>query len=186
MNILASPLPREVVVGGVKVPIRTSYRVGIQAARAVDSGLSDALIGGTVLRLFYGDAVPADREAALIAALAFHRLDAPEPRKRQRARIWDWDEDAGRVLADFRREYSIDLADPKLSMHWWTFWTYFENLSIESETKRAMYYRSATKPRELKGEDAKRWNDQKKFYALPPKGHAEMIAAEAALWGDEA
>lgn len=188
MNILASPLPREVVVGGVRVPIRTSYRVGIQVARTVESGHHERLIAGTILRLYFGDeSIPADVNGALSAAMDFHRMNAPAPNKKpSTSRAWDWDHDQGRVLADFKREYGIDLADPDLTLHWFTFWTYFENLSIDSESKRAMYYRTATKPRELKGDDAKRWNEHKRYYALPPKGTDEYIAAEAALWGDDA
>jgi hypothetical protein len=95
----------------------------------------------------------------------------------------DWDHDAGRILADFRREYGIDLADPATQMHWWTFRAYLDGLSSDSEIKRAMYYRSA-KPKGLKGEDAKRFAEMKRWYALPPRTRAEVAARDAEVWGD--
>jgi hypothetical protein len=88
------------------------------------------------------------------------------------------------ILADFRREYGIDLADAVTRMHWWTFMAYFSNLSNTSETKTAMYYRSTPKPRELTGADAKRFAALKRAYALPPRDPEAAAAHDAALWGD--
>lgn len=185
MNLLASPLPAVVRIGGAKVPIRSGYRIGIQVARTAESGMPDRFIAGTILRLYFGDDVPADTMAALEAAMWFHRCGEPEPRHSGRAkRLLDWDHDAGMILADFRREYGIDLADPSARMHWWVFMAYFNNLSADSETKTAMYYRGASRPKDLKGEDAKRWTTMRKAYALPPKTTTEAVAREAAAWGD--
>lgn len=185
MNILVSPLPATVEVGGASVPIRTGYRIGIQVARAADSGLADALVAGTILRLYYADAVPEQRAAALDAAMEFHRLGQPVPKRRTRARrLLDWDHDAGMVLADFRREYGIDLADASTRMHWWVFMAYFNNLSADSQTKNAIYYRQASRPRDMSPAEAKRFSAMKKAYALPPRTVHDAEADEAAMWGD--
>jgi hypothetical protein len=185
MNILVSPLPREVRIGETSVPIASGYRTGIQIARAADSGMDDRLIAATMLNLYFGDGLPGDHKEALTAALQFHRCDRPEAKRRAggNQRALDWDHDAGTILADFRREYDIDLADPATRLHWWVFMAYFDNLSAESEIKRAMYYRTA-KPKGLKGEDLKRFNDLKRAYALPPRTTQELAAKEAELWGD--
>lgn len=186
MNLLASPLPATVRIGEAGVALRTGYRTGIQVARAADSGLPDAIIAGTIVRLYFGDNVPTDTGAALEAAMRFHRCDEPIPERSRRTpkRLLDWDHDAGMILADFRREYSIDLADPQTRMHWWVFMAYFRNLSGASETKTAMYYRGSTKPRGMSGDEARRWNEMKRAYALPPRTVVEAEKREAEMWGD--
>jgi hypothetical protein len=185
VNILVSPLPREVRVGETSVPIRVGYRTGIQVARLADSRLDARLIAAQVLSLYFGEHIPADTEAALEAAMSFHRCGRPVPKKSvgSDTRALDWDHDAGTILADFRREYGIDLADEQTRMHWWAFSAYFDNLSADSEIKRAIYYRTA-RPKGLKGEEAKHFADMRRAYALPARTDEELEAHEAAFWGD--
>lgn len=183
VNILASPLPDSVCIGEASVAIRTGYRTGIQVSRVADSGLPETAIMAAVLRLYFpAGAAPAD--LALQAALEFHRCGKPPPKRAPKAgvRVFDWDHDAGRLLADFRREYRIDLADAATRIHWWVFMAYFEHLSVESEVKQAIYYRGG-KPKDLKGDDAKRWREMARAYELPPKTQAEAIARDEAMWG---
>lgn len=183
MNILVSPLPRGVRVGESIVAVKTGYRTGIQVARTADADLDARLIVGIVLKLYFGDDIPDDAEAALEAVLEFHRCGRPKPKRASSTRALDWDHDAGMILADFRREYGIDLADPDTQMHWWAFMAYFDNLSAESEIKRAMYYRTA-KPQRLKGEEAKRFAEMRKAYALPPRTEREALERDAEMWGE--
>lgn len=183
MNILVSPLPRDVCIGDARFVVKTGYRTGIQVARVGDADLDARLVAGTILNLYFGQNVPEDTEAAFKAVLEFHRCGRPEPKRSSTARCLDWDHDAGTILADFRREYGIDLADPATRMHWWAFMAYFDNLSSESEIKRAMYYRTA-RPRGLKGDDAKRFTELKRAYALPPRTVHETASRDAELWGD--
>ena len=103
--------------------------------------------------------------------------------QKRRKRLLDWDHDAGMVLADFRREYGIDLADPATRLHWWVFMAYFDNLSTDSQTKTAMYYRDASRPKGLSTEEGRHFDRLKRAYALPPRTQAEALAREAELWG---
>jgi hypothetical protein len=183
MNLLASPLPASVRIGGAEVPIRTGYRTGIQVARVAESGLPQVAIAAAVLRLYFPGQTLPDPAQAIDAALSFHRCDKPQPQRTSSERLFDWDHDAARVLSDFRREYAIDLADPGTRMHWWVFMALFENLGAESATMTAMAYRGP-KPKELKGDDARRWARAAKAVALPPRTAAEAIARDAALWGE--
>jgi hypothetical protein len=183
VNILVSPLPEAVRIGETSVPIRSGYRTGIQVARAADADLPERIIAGVLLRLYYHD-VPADTVEAIERAMEFHRCGRPADTGNRGKRLIDWDHDAGMILADFRREYGIDLAHPETRMHWWVFMAYFGNLSASSETKTAMYYRDASKPQGLKGEDAKRFTRMKKAYALPARTLDDAIARDSALWGD--
>lgn len=72
------------------------------------------------------------------AALAFFNLNEPRPpevpgtRPAAGTRVFDWDWDAGRVAADFQREYGLDLTDRGLRLHWWRFWSLLRNLSESS------------------------------------------------------
>lgn len=184
MNILASPLPDSVRIGGASVALRCGYRTGIQVARVADSQLPPELMAGAILRLYFGDTLPADREAALDAVLAFHRCARPVPERASTKRLLDWDHDAGMILADFRREYRVDLADPETRMHWWVFMAYFENLSTTSHIKTAMYYRGSSRPRGMKGDEAKQWDATRRAYALPVRTVSDAERAEAEMWGD--
>ncbi|MHB1323994.1 MAG: Gp15 family bacteriophage protein [Coriobacteriia bacterium] len=185
MNILASPLPATVEIDGASVPIRAGYRTGIQVARIVESDLSGDLILSAILAVYFPGIAFNQPEDVFDAALLFFRCGQEQQKKSRRAaRVLDWDHDAGMILADFRREYDIDLADPATRIHWWVFMAYFENLSADSETKTAMYYRGASRPKDLKGEAATRFNTLKRYYALPPRTTGEALAREAAMWGD--
>lgn len=184
VNILVSPLPASVRVGGASHRIRSGYRTGIQVARLADSDLDARIIAGATLMLYFGDEVPDDAGAALEAVMRFHRREIDTKSRRSQPRILDWDHDSGRIMADFRREYGIDLADPATRMHWWVFMAHFEHLSPDSEVMTAMHYRSARRPKGLKGEEAAAWDRRKKSFALPPKTQAEALAREAVMWGD--
>lgn len=183
MNLLASPLPDAVDVGGASIPVRTGFRTGIQVARAFDSGLSERVIGQTVLSLYMPGAHVSDLGAAIEACVWFFRCGKPR-QKGPAGRVIDWDHDADTILADFQREYGIALANPATRMHWWVFMALLRGLSGNSGIQRAMYYRSP-RPHDLKGKDADRFDELARAYALPPKTLEEALAAEAAMWGDD-
>jgi hypothetical protein len=170
MNILASPLPATVEIGGASVPIRTGYRTGISVARVVESGVPPRTMVRSVLGLYFPEGAPAPVEEALDAALLFHRCGRPAQKRKVRPkRLLDWDHDAGTVLADFRREYGVDLADPATRMHWWVFMALFDGLTAESGIKTAMYWRGAKRPSGASREETKRFEAMKQSYALPAR-----------------
>lgn len=182
MNLLASPLPDAVDVGGASIPIRTGFRTGIQVARTLDSGLSGGIITQTMLGLYMPGTRMPDLDAAVTACIWFFRCG--KTGKSASGRVIDWDHDADTILADFQREYGIALADPATRLHWWVFMALMRGLSGDSGIQRAMYYRSP-RPRDLKGKNADRFDELARVYALPPRTLAEMTAAEAAMWGDD-
>lgn len=184
MNILASPLPTAVDIGGARVPIVTGHRTGIQVARTIESGLPSAHILGLVLGMYFPGIEFIDSGAALDAAMGFFRCGKPKKKRRSRVRSLDWDHDAPVIMADFRREYGIDLSDPAVTLHWWVFMAYFDALTADSGIKQAMYYRTAPRPKDAGKEALRHFDRMKRAYALPPKTEAEAIAREAAKWGD--
>ena len=129
-NILLERAPSAVPVGDAYVPLNTSHRTGIQAMRLAD----DPFVGEeekarALLFLYFGrhdgrtgrlalpDAVAENPQLGVEAALAFFNLNEPRPpevpgtRPAAGTRVFDWDWDAGRVAADFQREYGLDLTD---------------------------------------------------------------------------
>lgn len=161
-NILLSAFPTSVQVGEKDVAINCSHRVGIQVMRLMDDvARSDADKLRVLLFLYFGEkdcsgtfrlpeVVAANPVRAAEAALSFFNLEEPRPPALSKSkvpsgvRVFDWDWDAGRVLADFQREYGIDLSDGSLRMHWWRFWSLFRSLSEDSQTMRAVGVRGAT------------------------------------------
>ena len=162
-NILLSSPPETVEIAGSGVRLRTSFRVGIQAMRLMDNPLVDEQEAATLLLfLFFGrqdegcghpmlpEVVAQHASEALEAVSAFLSMGEPKPPHimgRQRAsvamRTFCWDGDASRIVADFQREYGLDLTDAALDMHWWRFWSLFRNLSSSSQVMEVVGVRSA-------------------------------------------
>lgn len=203
-NVLLRRAPSSVMVGGAAVPIATSHRSGILAMQAADdpaldgAGRSQAILliyfgrpairGGT-RRIELPEAVASDPAGAARAALGFLNLNEPPKPERLRgnparrgARLWDWDYDAPRVVADFQREYGIDLADPGLDMHWWRFWPLFRGLGDSSLTMSAMAARGAD-PADYEGDARKRLVERQRELALPARTEEERLRLTSLLWG---
>nr|DAT38037.1 MAG TPA: hypothetical protein [Caudoviricetes sp.] len=170
---------------------------------ADDPDLGDAGRAQAILLIYYGrgavrngarrielpDAVNADPAGALQAALGFLNLNEPQKPKRmlgkaaaKGARLWDWDYDAPRVIADFQREYGIDLTDPALDMHWWRFWPLFRGLGDSSLTMTAMAARGAD-PSEYEGDARRRLVERQRELALPARTEEERLRLTSLLWG---
>lgn len=190
-NIIAQGTPSAVEVGGVSIPINTDFRHGIQISRALDSPLlSDAQKADAVMLHCYGANIPDDREQALIAAVEFvnrAELDSPTrggKRKASRDRTFDWDVDQSRLIADFQREYAIDLTSPSTRMHWWRFMALVDGLSDTSQTMTAIGYRGSEVPAGAADFDKRRIKKMKQHYALPPRTTEEAARRDSAIWGD--
>lgn len=203
-NAILSPAPSSVMVGGADVPLDTSFRSGIRAMQAADDpDLDERGRAQAILVVYFGrpavrrgkrrielpEAVRNDPAEALEAALRFLNLDEPPKPKRLRpsaatatARLWDWDYDAPLAIADFQREYSIDLTDPALDMHWWRFWPLFRGLGDASLTMTAMGVRGAD-PGKLQGSERDRLVARQRELALPARTEEERLRLTSLLWG---
>lgn len=195
-NILLEQAPSTVSVGGACVPLNASHRTGIQVMRLTDDPtVGDGDKARTLLFLYFGtassragalelpEAVVEHPEAALEAALGFFNLFEPRPpspaggRAGAGVRVFDWDWDAGRVIADFQREYGLDLTDRTLRLHWWRFWSLFQNLSEASSTMDAISVRGAVPDEKKMGRDAsERLMKRKTALMLPARTEEEALA----------
>lgn len=175
-NILLKNAPLTVDVGGVSVPIATDHRTGIRVLQMLDDPLMTSKQKYRLLLVNYYkrgvdeegnilvDPVVLDNaQEALAAAISFLNFneEKPPPLKGRKdpiplIRTFDWDMDAGRIIADFVREYGIDLARPKeeFEMHWWRFYSLFLNLSNTSATMTAISIRGTVPDKD--------WSDQQK------------------------
>lgn len=202
-NVLLHAAPSSVMVGGAEVPIATSFRAGIRAMQAADDPELDKRQTATaLLTIYFGQpskvggmrrivlppevtAAPADALDAAVSFLNFN--EPPKPRRASagvapEARMWDWDYDAPFIIADFRREYGVNLVDPGLEMHWWEFWPLFRGLGDTSLTMVAMAVRGAD-PKKLKGEERARLIARQRELALPARTEEERLRLTSLLWG---
>lgn len=194
-NILLDEAPRHVNIDGNRIPISSSFRTGIQAMKLTDDPeVSDEDKARTLLFLYFSlkdsasghlhlpKEVAEHPSQAITAALEFFNLNEPKPPENPGAkpaagtRVFDWDWDAGRVIADFQREYRIDLSSKNTNMHWWRFWSLFRGLSESSQTMEAIRIRGAIPDEKKMGREAvAQLMRQKAALMLPARTQEEAM-----------
>lgn len=197
-NQLVRTLPSTVSVGGFVIPIETSYKIWIQVWQIQERPDLEATIKAFgILYLAYPASstpvVAKHEEEALEQALAFLNRtlgDTTPPRplthreKRIKdMRIFDWDWDSSRVIADFMREYNIDLTDGQ-DMHWWRFMALFNGLSDTSATMEAISIRAADiDAKGMSSEQKKHLRERKASLLLPARTEKEAAHNRQMLRG---
>lgn len=194
-NPVTDGLPRSVEVGGRRVPIETGFRRWIRIMQAADDPRPhNAVKVEAMLRLAYGHPYPpevgADRQGAVDAALDFLHFNepAPPPTERQRSKVrkrtWDWSYDAPYLIADFQREYGIDLTDMGLDMHWWRFWALFRGLGESSRSRDLIGIRQADEKGLGKAQKAD-LRERKRQALLPARNEEEARANTKIRWSEQ-
>lgn len=194
-NTILADAPSTVIVGGVPIPIQTDFRTGIRVMKAVDdSTLEEREKLYVVLVNYYGIDLPEivlrNQEEAVEKALFFLNFNEPRKPKIQgvpisKDRTWDWDWDARRLIADFHREYGIELADPNTKMHWWDFYGRFKGLSDTSQTVYAISIRGTVPHKDMSAAEKKRLKLQKAELMLPARTEEEAEKLTNFVWGLE-
>lgn len=197
-NQLVRTLPSTVDVGGFVIPIETSYKIWIQIWQIQENPNIKAakkLFG--ILYLAYPEAstpvVTKHKEEALKQAFAFLNRtlgDTTPPRplthrelRIKDMRLFDWDWDSSRVIADFMREYKIDLTDGQ-DMHWWRFMALFNGLSDTSATMEAISIRAADiDAKGMSAEQKKHLRERKASLLLPARTDKEAAHNRQMLRG---
>lgn len=170
INMLTTKLPDSVPVGEHTWPIKTSYKRGIFALDLIEKAGESEFV--QLVRTFYDDeaivsASKEELEDALEAILWFINL-GKRPRKTSESsgpRLWDWQEDAGAVIADYLRFYHVDLSKD-VDMHWWVFKSLFDALPQDSECRQRMFYRGPV-PQGADKQQKKIHAVKRKQYRLP-------------------
>lgn len=194
-NPVTDGLPRSVSIGGRQVPIETGFRPWIRIMQAADDPRPlPAVKVEAILRLAYGHPYPpevgTDRQGAVDAALAFLHFNEPAPpsterqRSKAKKRTWDWSYDAPCLIADFQREYGIDLTDGALDMHWWRFWALFRGLGESSRSRELIGVRQADEKGLSKAQKAN-LRERKKQALLPARNEEEARANTLIRWSEQ-
>jgi hypothetical protein len=190
-NVIINGLPSTVEVGGASVEVNTDFRHCLQVSLLVDDPTipEDVKLKGIVWHMFaiwpdvttFGEYLDAARDFLKLGELDTRITRRP---RKSREKTFDWDEDQKRLVADFMREYRIDLTDESTELHWWMFLALFENLSGESATMKAIGVRAMEIPKGATDKERARIRELKKQYELAPRSREELEARERAIWGD--
>lgn len=124
--------PVVVEIAGAPVPINSGFRRALVFSTMEED--SKAIHVARMLNLFFAkngllpDQVSKYPAEALSSATewfegAYDTMKYGEQYKSHslKKRIFDWQEDAGIVAADFMRFYGLDLTSPHTQLHWYTF-----------------------------------------------------------------
>lgn len=179
MTIVTRKAPSGITVDGAFYPIDTSFRCGLRVAKIIDHPSLGSLAKTiAILENYFERDIPnIDLKEALEECMDFFNLCAVKKGKgRKQRRVFDWDADEAKLIADFQSEYRIDLTDPCLELHWWRFWTLFEGLSDTSKTMAAIGYRAVKIDPKLPKEEQKRLRAMKDIHKLPPRTASEVQA----------
>lgn len=171
MSLLTTSPPNMVEIGGVNVPINTSFRVGIQFELQT---LEDQLTPESILTMFFGKNWPQPYDEAIQKAIWFYRLGKPEKEEpavktevSRSKRSYDFETDADALYTSFRSAYGIDLL--KEDLHWWAFRELMLGLPDETAFKQRVYYRTGSTAG-MSGKQKKQFEALRAKYAIPERG----------------
>lgn len=198
-GILTAPLPLTVDVGGISLPINTSWRTWVDIWRIVDNPAKEGWKkGAATLRLAFDDEAYAhaisNPDAAFAAAMDFLMRRQPgqveKPLTKQQKRLssirtMDWDWDAPLIVADYRREYGIDLTDHDMDMHWWRFMALFDGLSDTASIIDCIRVRAADLDAKGMSKDEKRYLRERKEALMLPARDKKEVAQNLAIRGND-
>ena len=117
MNPITEGYPDHLTIDGKVYRFRTGFRYWMQIAQCIEDGMVDTT--ETIFSMYdlSGLEPSGDVLADFKAMNTF--LSGGEIRKSKGGKVFDFEQDAGLIVASFQKEYGIDLTDPKLRMHWW-------------------------------------------------------------------
>ena len=149
--MIIDALPSEVNLSGVRVPVRTNFRVWMQIEQLFgdpEMSSKERVLGA--LELCYVDpSMLTDLQDAMSGLLWFYRCGQPRDKRLERRanavgvkRIYDYDQDAELFYAAFMEQYGIDLTSCEL--HWWQFKALFHGLRDDVLLVKVMGYRNTS------------------------------------------
>ncbi len=151
LPLLTMGLPDTVEAGGISVPVRTDFRVGLLAWSLLrDPALPDLAAAEAFVKLFRTEerSIDGDPAAVLGAVWRFYVMaeDAEDGSSFWSARqagegdVVDFVADEGWLIASFRQAYGIDLFTARL--HWWAFRMLLAGLPEDTPLMQAVRVRS--------------------------------------------
>lgn len=185
MNLLTDKLPDSVMIAGERVSIQTSHRRHIQFELNFDAQEEESVVLVAQLMNMYSykdesgelqlpQVVVDNQVEAYKRAIEFHAYglidlddnDTGVTSNDTPQKLHDWLIDDTVVVADFMREYGIDLTDANTKMHWYTFKALFDGLSQGSFISKLSYYRGKP-PKGMKGDALSQWKSAHERLRIP-------------------
>jgi hypothetical protein len=139
------------------VQVNTDFRQGLRFFAALaDKELEERDKSGIIIRLFFPKEIPEPASEIWPFIEYFIAGGDTEKSGSTKARVFDFNVDAGRLYAAFLQTYQIDLREEK--MHWWLFLELFRDLPedtmllkvIDIRGKKAPKYADADYKRDLR------------------------------------
>lgn len=139
MSLLYEGFPETVEINGSEYRVITDYREWIRWADMLASDIDEHIKVRFTQEMIIDDCKKSFKDIfdALMAFFVMGEVEESKPGKQ----TISYDQDAAYIMADFQREYGIDIVHVK-HLHWWQFQMLFEGLSEKSEMKQRIYYRS--------------------------------------------
>lgn len=192
-NILLDSLPETVVVDGREYPIYSDFRTGI----ILEQILGDDELDGKqkfyeIMRLYFVDEVPENKDGALEAILYFYSCGKQENKRKAKRKkegapppkkSYDFMYDDDYVYSAFLTQYGIDLNEIEY-LHWWKFMAMFRSLESHNKIVEIIGYRQADLGKIQDKKERARIANLQKLYELPRKESVEeQIARTGAMFG---
>lgn len=128
-NVLYEPLPFVWEKNGIEYVVNTSFRIGVQLSLLFeDDEVTERERQYYMIVLLFGNddgsirefpQNPDDFSECLEWFMSGWHHDNPSPQKEHNEKVMDYFVDQGRIYADFRHVYGVNLNEA--DMHWWEF-----------------------------------------------------------------
>lgn len=170
-NILLTPLPTTIEIGGTEYEIDSDFRTAIRFALLMqDSAIADNVKLDIALYMFFGEADILNVEEAVEQILLFYQCGKTDKKggsgKAPAKRVYDFEYDADLIFSAFLEQYGIDLQ--KIAyLHWWKFRALFVGLSENTEFMKIVGYRSVEITGDMSKAQKAHYKKLKALYALP-------------------
>jgi hypothetical protein len=128
------------------VQVNTDFRQGLRFFAALaDKDLEEREKSGIIIRLFFQSAIPEPASEIWPFIEYFIAGGDTEKSGSTKARVFDFNVDAGRLYAAFLQTYKIDLREAKI--HWWIFLELFRDLPKNTMLSEVMEIRCKKAPK---------------------------------------
>lgn len=185
-NPIVSGYPGYIISNGARKKCETHFRVWLQIARLFDdpdvSEIEKAFYAIELAGVEHTDTL-ADLQGINLFLACGKALSGAAPTRR----AFDYDMDAGRIIASFQAEYGMDITARETCLHWWHFNDLLRGLSEASCLMKAVEIRTMELPSGNDEHTRKRREaivKAKRELAIPAKTAAEKAARDALIWGD--
>jgi len=159
------------------VQVNTDFRQGLRFFAALaDKEIEEREKSGIILRLFFPKEIPEPASEVWPFIEYFISGGDAEKSGSTKARVFDWNADAGRLYAAFLQTYRIDLREIK--MHWWIFLELFRDLPEDTMLLKVIDIRGKKPPKYADNEYKRDLRKAQQAFAI------EQGLADAKALGD--